>query len=299
MKRKLKTQTAPKQNRVIDAELEAPKTEASVSDLAIFEGHKLRVTEDKKRISVFDIIAATGDKNAHKTWERVTESFPEVLANCQNWKFPGVRQRETPTVDKRGLYHLLFVLPGKRIAPFRVWAATTLDRVIEGDISLAEEIVARAAQNNPADPRTVPPTQSNVLDVAQIQQLISMTVAATMQAVAPLLQQNTPTTSETPKPTPEEDFPILPRGEYPAYQPPTPTQAPALQRELLTHPREWRWYSVAQLQRQWALDNQRFWTEFRLAGGKNRCHVQQGKYGYQIREDIVDKILVQLNHQQR
>lgn len=288
-----KPATPKPQARIIDAEPEAPKAE--VSGLAIFEGQDLRITPDKKRISVFDVIKATGSKNPHQVWADTTKDFPEVLQKTEDWKFPGARQRETPTVDKRGLYHLLFVLPGKRIAPFRVWAATTLDRVIEGDISLAEEIVNRAAQV--ADPKVASPTQSNYFDAAQLQQLISMTVAATMQAVTPLLQKGASEPTEPTKPA-NEDIGNQ-RGEYSVYEPPTPTQAPRLQRELIPHPDDYRWFSVAQLQRQWGLDNQHFWTEFRLAGGKNRDHTQHGKYGYQIREDIVDKILVQLNHQQR
>lgn len=96
------------------------------------------------------------------------------------------------------------------------------------------------------------------------------------------------------------DFPSLPSSEPRTYTRPAPSGKAPLQTELFRHPKEFKWYSILALQNQWGIGNDRFWSEFRQAGGNNKVHVRSASpKGYQVRGDIVDKILVQLNHQQR
>lgn len=80
----------------------------------------LRVTPDGKRVSAFDVITATGDKSARKTWERIGQDYPEVVAQCHDFTFSGQGQRPTPTVDREGFVLLTMVLPGKGGDLFRL-----------------------------------------------------------------------------------------------------------------------------------------------------------------------------------
>jgi hypothetical protein len=119
-----------------------------------FDGYdqKVRVTPDKKAVSIFDlIVVATGDPNPRTTWKRIQESYPEVVARCYNFKFQGKGQRETPVANKEVVVEILLVLPGQKAAQFREGAAKILIRYLEGDLSLAEEIIERSPSENPDD----------------------------------------------------------------------------------------------------------------------------------------------------
>jgi hypothetical protein len=61
----------------------------------------VRTTEDGRK-SVFDLLDRQGVTNAGRTWKRLCERYPEVVASCRYWKFPGAGQRETPVVDSAG-----------------------------------------------------------------------------------------------------------------------------------------------------------------------------------------------------
>lgn len=91
-----------------------------------FDGSTIRVTEDG-RFSVFDVLVAFGvcktSRNAPEVWNRITERNSEVITFCDNFKFPGRGQRETPVATEEGIYQILMLCPGKRGAEFRGWAA--------------------------------------------------------------------------------------------------------------------------------------------------------------------------------
>ena len=53
--------------------------------------------------SVFDVIRFCGCKSQHEVWKRLCVSFPEVLTKCENFKFPGKGQRETPVANREYL----------------------------------------------------------------------------------------------------------------------------------------------------------------------------------------------------
>lgn len=90
-----------------------------------FGDYEIRVVGDG-RFSIFDVLAAFGgctDKDARMVFKRLTKGHPEVVTLCDYFKFPGRGQRETPVTDAQGMYQILMLLPGKRGAEFRKWAA--------------------------------------------------------------------------------------------------------------------------------------------------------------------------------
>jgi hypothetical protein len=90
----------------------------------------------------------------------------------------------------------------------------------------------------------------------------------------------------------EESTPVdFPAG---AARLPPPSKAKALQGELLPVARPW--YLVADLCREWGLGYPDFWREFGRAGGRRKDQARESARGWQVREDIARKILVQLDY---
>ncbi|ESA35952.1 prophage antirepressor [Leptolyngbya sp. Heron Island J] len=112
-------------------------------------GAKIRRTEDG-RCSVYDLIRAVGQKkNPYTAWDRLTATYPEVLAICEDWKFKGARQRKTPVVNLQGWLQILPLLPGAMGKKYREEAAQLVTRYIQGDVTLAAEVADR--NDNPED----------------------------------------------------------------------------------------------------------------------------------------------------
>lgn len=104
---------------------------------------QVRVTPDG-RVSVYDSIGyTTGNKNPHDIWKRMAEPYPEVLAKCENFQFPGKGQRETPVATLEVFLEILVLLPGRVAAMVRERAVRTLVRAMRGDLTLVEEILDR------------------------------------------------------------------------------------------------------------------------------------------------------------
>lgn len=113
-----------------------------IKTLALPE-REVRTTPDK-RVSVYDAIkAVTGTRNARVVHDRICERYPEVVAKCYNFKFPGRGQRPTPVTNKQGLVYIFSLLPGTVGHEIREDAATLIVRYIEGDATLAEEMIDR------------------------------------------------------------------------------------------------------------------------------------------------------------
>jgi len=85
--------------------------------------------------------------------------------------------------------------------------------------------------------------------------------------------------------------------DFPAASPrlPAASKAKANQGELI--PLHKAWYLVADLCREWDIDYSDLWREFGRAGGRRKDQARQSSRGWQIREDIARKILVQLEYQ--
>jgi hypothetical protein len=110
---------------------------------------KIRRTPDG-RCSVYDLIAVVGgQKDPFNVWKRLGERYPEVLTKCQNFKFSGRGQRETPVTDLKGWAYILGLLPGIMGHRYRESAASLVTRYLDADITIAEDIVER--NDNDAD----------------------------------------------------------------------------------------------------------------------------------------------------
>jgi len=85
--------------------------------------------------------------------------------------------------------------------------------------------------------------------------------------------------------------------DFPAASPrlPAASKARANQGELI--PLHKAWYLVADLCHEWDIDYSDLWREFGRAGGRRKDQARQSNRGWQIREDIARKILVQLEYQ--
>ena len=122
-------------------------------DAEEFKKANVRVTLDG-RISVFDGIGyTTGLKNPHHAWNGLLTKFPEVLAKCENFQFPGQGQKPTPVATLQVFLEILTLLPGRVAATVREKAVSTLIRAMNGDPTLVEEIMDRIS--NPDDLRSI------------------------------------------------------------------------------------------------------------------------------------------------
>ena len=95
--------------------------------------------------SVFDMIKVLGgQKNPHQVWARIVKDDQAVLSKCEDWKFPGARQRETPvTKDKESAYYILGLLPGAVGRKYREDAAKLFVAFLDSPAELAAGIADR------------------------------------------------------------------------------------------------------------------------------------------------------------
>ena len=108
------------------------------------------VKEDGTHIfAVFDFISLACHKKDNGAYARKTYSnlvkegseFKEEMLNLvQYYQFTGAGQRETPTMTIRGLQRLLMILGGKVAEAFRVETLIILQRYLDGDHSMCQEI---------------------------------------------------------------------------------------------------------------------------------------------------------------
>lgn len=119
-----------------------------VTDGYMLNGKKIRKDEGPPvKISVYDVMCAITNhdsKYVSKEFTRIASRHPEVLASCQNLKFLGRGQRDTPVTDARGLVMIMNLLPGRQAAQFRMMAADVLVRYLGGDQTLISEIQRNA-----------------------------------------------------------------------------------------------------------------------------------------------------------
>jgi hypothetical protein len=116
-----------------------------MSNLIIAElnNAEIRKTNDN-RFSVFDLIrVAGGQKNPREVWKRMQETYSEVLTKCDNFKFEGKGQRETPVATVENCFYILGLLPGACGKSYREAAANLVRRYLEGDAELGVELIKR------------------------------------------------------------------------------------------------------------------------------------------------------------
>jgi len=115
----------------------------------LFDGHKIRAVQGETSLaSVLDVLAALGYAEPKKAWFDIQKRAPEVVTEIVTYSFsPG---QPTPVASSKALLKILAAAPNppdkSKLVRFREWAARTLDRVVQGDITLADEIKERSAR---------------------------------------------------------------------------------------------------------------------------------------------------------
>jgi len=108
-----------------------------------FDSTEIRTTEDG-RFSVFDVIKFCGQKNPWEVWKRLCNEHSEVLTKCDNFKFPGKGQRQTPVADRAGILQIIGLLPGAVGRSYREAAAKVFIAYLDASPELAGDIIDRA-----------------------------------------------------------------------------------------------------------------------------------------------------------
>lgn len=103
-----------------------------MNNLTLLSYGEIRVTDDEQ-FSVYDLIQVVGgQKDPYNVWKRLCVEYPELLTMCQDFKFSGRGQRETPVTSKAGLLHIIGLLPGAVGRSYREEAAKLMLAKIEG-----------------------------------------------------------------------------------------------------------------------------------------------------------------------
>jgi hypothetical protein len=131
-----------------------------VSSLS-FDNDLIRTTEDG-RMSIFDFIRVVGgQKSPHEVWNRLCKQYPEVLTYCDNFKFTGRGQRETPVAGKDGILYTLGLLPGAVGKKYRQEAARLVLAYYDAPEELAVESFDRIK-----DPKKIAQTKARIDGIA-------------------------------------------------------------------------------------------------------------------------------------
>ncbi|KAG5179474.1 hypothetical protein JKP88DRAFT_256260 [Tribonema minus] len=96
--------------------------------------------------SVLDVIRLVNPEipsnQASSTFKRVATELPDMASSCCQLRING-NGKLTPCADARTLVEIVGSLPGKPARAFRRTSATTVCRVLGGDVSLVDEIEGR------------------------------------------------------------------------------------------------------------------------------------------------------------
>jgi hypothetical protein len=196
-------------NEVVDAPSSAAPEVTIVNTFEITEaddgymlnGVKIRKTNDvPARISVYDIVTAiTGQpyENAHKSFARMADAHPDIRTGCPDIKFPGRKQKPTPSADARGVVMIMNLLPGQQAAQFRLKAADVMVRYLGGDPSLIAEIQRNAAAQD-------------ALPESNIGRIFGDAVASSSKAIVPYDKDVALTPDDLTRPPPDERNNIVP-----------------------------------------------------------------------------------------
>ena len=110
-----------------------------IHDIAIVR----KTNESPPRISIIDVIAIIiqqKNRNAHNYFKRMKNTHPEICAHCEDYLFPGSKQKKTPVTNARGIVEIILGLQGRYAARIRQQAASLLVRYLGGDPKLIQEI---------------------------------------------------------------------------------------------------------------------------------------------------------------
>eukprot|EP00899_Mesostigma_viride_P015649 jgi/Mesvir1/24085/Mv10807-RA.1 len=116
--------------------------------------NKIRVTPDG-RISVIDaissicfmdadgIFAKKASSNASEYLSRLEKVHSEISVVCDHFRFAGQGQRDTPVASRQGIIQIIQLLPGRKAAAFRLNMAVLLERYLEVDPALIQDLLDR------------------------------------------------------------------------------------------------------------------------------------------------------------
>ena len=120
--------------------------------------HNVRVTPDGKMVSVIDIIMVvsftdndrhlkkSARKNASDYNQMLIRNHPDIAALQRSFRFKGQGQRDTPVAARNGMFQIIQLLRGKQASKFRESMAGLLERYLEADMGLADDITDRALE---------------------------------------------------------------------------------------------------------------------------------------------------------
>ena len=83
-------------------------------------------------------------QNALTYYERLRSDHPELTTQRVCFKFPGRGQQDTPVACRGGILQIIQLLKGKKAAKFRHNIATLLEKYLDADMGLADDITDRA-----------------------------------------------------------------------------------------------------------------------------------------------------------
>jgi hypothetical protein len=114
----------------------------------ISDDGEIRITSEGQP-SVFDMIKILGgQKNPWKAWQRITEAHPEVLAKCEDFRFTGQGQRNTPVAkDKEATFYILGLLPGEVGRKYREQSAKLFTRWLDDPAGLVGDLAEQLEED--------------------------------------------------------------------------------------------------------------------------------------------------------
>ena len=93
------------------------------------------------KVAVLDLLAALEVQNPTQALQDLTLEFPEYLRGITKHSFEGAES--IPVLPMAGILKLLMVLETPKATQARRWMASTLSKVLEGNVQLAADIVER------------------------------------------------------------------------------------------------------------------------------------------------------------
>jgi len=128
--------------RRVQAQVTVPAIQHNWHTITLSNGRRPRITPDN-RISVMDMIEATGYMNPSEVWNRLKRDYPQVQEISDDFQFPGRGQRPTPVTGRVGFLEILALVPGRPGDMTRHELAEKYIRYLDGDVSMIEEMIDR------------------------------------------------------------------------------------------------------------------------------------------------------------
>lgn len=117
----------------------------------LFEGKEIRET-DEGYYSVYDYISVLiNTTNPTLIFNRMCNQYPELLSICKEYTFTRKNgkkgNQKTPVTDREGLLQIIGLLPGLAGKKYRQNIAEIIERFLRGDVTLAEQILAKTTDD--------------------------------------------------------------------------------------------------------------------------------------------------------